>query len=161
MYRLYIGIFVMIITRFYDSCFDLLPSQRWGSSLMILVDSQQEVLQQAEWIGGSGQALALVKNNDLFYKVSHTLCLSIVNLTLAQFSLQILYQWWPMAYVQCIYMSLISIFQASPDTASVERITDTGVPGVVFNGVSDWLYSGRRRVLNILWQIYMSMCMVI
>ena len=46
------------------------------------------------------------------------------------------------AYVQCIYMSLISIFQASPDIASVERITDTGVPGVVFNGVSDWLYSG-------------------
>ena len=33
-------------------------------------------------------------------------------------------------------------FQASPDTASVQRITDTGVPGVVFNGVSDWLYSG-------------------
>ena len=43
---------------------------------MILVDSQQEVLQHAEWIGGSGQALALVKNNDLFYKVSHTLYLS-------------------------------------------------------------------------------------
>ena len=44
---------------------------------MILVDSQQEMLQHAEWIGGSGQALALVKNNDLFYKVSHTLCLSM------------------------------------------------------------------------------------
>ena len=133
----------MIITRFYDLRFDLLPSQRWGSSFMVLVGSQQEVLQHAEWIGGSGQALALVKNNDLFYKVSHTtLCLSKVNLFLAQFSLQILYQWWPIAYVQCIYMSLISIFQASPDFASVERITDTGVPGVVFNGVSDWLYSG-------------------
>ena len=59
---------------------------------MILVDSQQEVLQHAEWIGKSGEALALVKNNDLYYKVSHTLCLSKVNLILAQFSLQILYQ---------------------------------------------------------------------
>ena len=59
---------------------------------MILVDSQQEMLQHAEWIGGSGQALALVKNNDLFYKVGHIFCLSPVNLILAQFSLQILYQ---------------------------------------------------------------------
>ena len=47
---------------------------------MILVDSQQEVLQHAEWIGKSGEALALVKNNDLYYKVPHTLCMSIVNL---------------------------------------------------------------------------------
>ena len=54
--------------------------QREGSSLMILVDSQQEVLQHAEWIGKSGEALALAKNNDLYYKVPHTLCMSIVNL---------------------------------------------------------------------------------
>ena len=46
---------------------------------MILVDSQQEMLQHAEWIGGSGQALALVKNNDLFYKVFHTCVFSQSN----------------------------------------------------------------------------------
>ena len=62
---------------------------------MILVDSQQEMLQHAEWIGGSGQALALVKNNDLFYKVSHTLCLSLVNLILASDPLSV------MAYHMC------------------------------------------------------------
>ena len=45
---------------------------------MILVNSQQEMLQHAEWIGGSGQALALVKNNDLFYKVAHIFSLSPV-----------------------------------------------------------------------------------
>ena len=109
---------------------------------MILVVSQQEVLQHAEWIGGSGHALALVKNNDLFYKVSHTLCLSMQSIL---FWLSCLFRSCISdgpSHVQCIYKSLISISQASPDIASVQRITDTGVPGVVFNGVSDWLYSG-------------------
>jgi dipeptidyl-peptidase-4 len=34
-------------------------------------------------------------------------------------------------------------YKTSAVTSYVYRITDTGRPGVVFNGVPDWLYEGK------------------
>lgn len=36
-------------------------------------------------------------------------------------------------------------YKTSALTSHVYRITNTGQPGVVFNGVPDWLYEGKIR----------------
>ena len=37
-------------------------------------------------------------------------------------------------------------YKTGPKSAQSYRITKTGVPGVIFNGVSDWLYEGKKKI---------------
>ena len=35
-------------------------------------------------------------------------------------------------------------YKSSPKDATVHRLTNSGEPGVVFNGIPDWLYEGKK-----------------
>jgi len=35
-------------------------------------------------------------------------------------------------------------YRPYPDKKKVVRVTDTGIPGTIFNGAPDWLYKGEQ-----------------
>lgn len=39
-------------------------------------------------------------------------------------------------------------YKTGPKAAQTYRITKTGAPGVIYNGVPDWLYEGNFKWLN-------------
>lgn len=72
----------------------------------------------------------------------------------------LLAEWSPRGHGLIMVQDYDIYFRPSPTSPHWYRITDTAVPGVISNGVPDWLYEGTiscdDSFISVLYKIYMQ-----
>lgn len=57
----------------------------------------------------------------------------------------LLAQWTPSGHGLVMVQDYDIYYRTSPTSNTGFRVTNTAVPGILFNGVPDWLYEGKTR----------------